>query len=442
MTLLLYLSLALSPVLLKRFVEAYQEAQVGDGPSVPSPVGGILAYQSAPGGFGKLSSVFHAGWAVMVGFGVLVAGVLAPAGMLVGGIPPVLMLLMTGGMLARIVGDVPGTLLQARGRLAIDNLLVAMGEWCWPGMLLAWQIFLRPPGATVAQSAAAAFLITGVSLGLIRTVAALTVLSSEGIRLGHVENERALVRTMVWPSMILLLGHLADFCYAPLNQLLLGKTRGAVAVAAYAPALQLDAALLLLTAAISTTLLPHLTRKLAEGSIEQVRRDYLRSVIASVAITGLAAGVVMLMAGPLLRAWLGSSLPEGAGWLARLVLTHTILGAPAGPSRALLLAAGRYRTYTAAALLAGVTNAVGCTLILTLTSWGPEAVIGVTIGTVLLRCTIWMPWYCLRLLNSFGRLMETGTGLKQEPTPIPVIELADSKNKAIIPSTPSKPEGV
>lgn len=440
-TMLMYVSLGVSPVLLRRLVEAYGRGIERD---VPGEGGGeVLGYAVAQRGFGEFAGVFRAGWALMLLVGVLVALGALVGGVAVAKVGVAVMCMMVGGMLARVMGDVPGMVLQARGRLAVDNILVAMGEWSWPGMMMAWQIFMRPPGTTVAETAAGAFLVTGLGLTLVRMVAALVVLGGEKIRLAAVEGERALGRmgwAMLAPAALLMVGHLADFCYAPMNQVLLGRWGGSGVVAIYAPALQIDAALLLLTGAIAAVMLPRMTRALAERDFARARREYVRATLASMALLVVAGAFIAVIARELITAWLGGGVPEEAVWVARLVLIHTVLGGAAGTSRAVMLAAGRYRAYTTAALVGGVANVLGVFCVLGMVGWGAQdalkwamgGVVGVTILTVGVRCGVWMPWYVMRLLRR----------MEQEGDSIPLAELAGGGEVAMIPPTPPKPGGV
>jgi O-antigen/teichoic acid export membrane protein len=318
-----------------------------------------------------------------------------PQGLL--GAGPVLSL-MVMGMMGRTLGEVAGAVSQSRNLLAADNLVVAIGELLWPALM---TIGIRLNPDTNIRAASAFFLS-----GMIALAARAIIASWDMKRLPELVGTVRCLVLIVAPAGLLVLGQLADFCYAPMNQYLIARLQGPLDVAVYAPALQIDGALLLLTSAVGAVLLPHATHALVRGEIGVVRRDYVRGSLACGAVLLVAAVPVGLSAEWILRQWLGRNVMPMAAGIVPLVLVHTVIGGTAGIGRAVILAAGRYRTYAAVALGFGVLNAAGAATALK-AGWGVKGVVMVTIVTVSVRCLIWMPWYTMRTL---GRLEKAGRG--------------------------------
>ncbi len=423
-TLLTCLSAGLGPVVLRRLVEtlrdahAFEAIDLARAESNASP-GAALSYApTVDPRYAPTAALYASAWSLFLTLGAAVAIAILLAALFLPGASGavhsslIVLVLMTAGMYARISGDVAGTLLQASGRLAIDNALISMGEWSWPAMLMVWQVMFRPPGSNIAQSAGAAFLVSGLVSTLFRLLAARVVLP---MRREPGQRLLPVARSLLAPAGILILAHFADFLYAPANQILLQHLgRSDSPVADYVPALQIDGALLLLTAAVSTVILPRAARALAIGEVAAVRRLYLVGTASTLAILLLAAIPTALLARWILTTWLGPSVSAQAVFLVPLVLIHTVIGGSSGIGRAVLLAAGKYRTYALAALTAGIANVTLAFLVLRFTSMGPAGIVAVTIATVTARCALWMPWYTIRTLAQL-------TGPQLAPAPASTI---------------------
>lgn len=419
-----YLGVAMLPVVMARLVNLQAEST---GPTVAEGQieRAVLDYEPRE----KVSHfaegatrVFGAGVMWVVGVGVAVVGAIVAVLTLQGGSGEELAVaaMMGGGMLARAMGDVGGAVLQARGQLTRDNMIAAGGEWLWPGLLMATVISSAwvPPGVGVAEVAALTFLLAGLCTMLLRMGLGSEML--KGARRGMGERPElgrqvsgggsgggsgGVSAGVVWgvgaSAGMLVLGQLADYCYAPLNQVLIAMSLGTDAVAAYAPAVQVDGAMLLLTGAVAAVVLPRATRALAAGEVGKVWRYYVVGTGVSVAVLVVVAVPVGWFAGPLLTVWLGGGVPTLAAAVVPLVLIHTVIGGASGVGRAVILAAGRYRTYAGVALGFGVVNLAGVAAVLWGTGWGVKGVVGVTVATVAVRCGIWMPWYVSRILGAY-----------------------------------------
>lgn len=400
-----YLGVAMLPVVMGRLVSMREDSRdlargggVGDG--------GVLGYEPRDdtGYFTEgAKGVFGAGVVWVVGVGVAVVGAMVAVLAARGGSGEELAIaaMIGGGMLARAMGDVGGAVLQARGQLARDNMIAAGGEWLWPGLLMTTAISTAwvPPGVGMGEVAALTFLLAGLCTMLLRLGLGSELLKGGG-RTGETWDGRVVWGVGAGAGM-LVLGQLADYCYAPLNQVLIAMSMGPDVVAAYAPAVQVDGAMLLLTGAVAAVVLPRATRALAAGEVEKVWRYYVVGTGVSAGVLVVVAVPVGWFAGPLLTAWLGAGVPTLAAVLVPLVLVHTVIGGSSGVGRAVILAAGRYRTYAGVALGFGLVNLAGAATVLWGTGWGVKGVVGVTVATVAVRCGIWMPWYVWRTLRAF-----------------------------------------
>lgn len=389
-TLLSYVGMALGPVMLYRLTRAGDVVPGSDGgrsadaPPMRVYVTGAVAFLVGLSGAGVLAMGLMSYWAGASD----VWGMWSPA------------LMMTLGMAARVLGECPGMLSQSRGLFARDNVAAAAGEWSWAVFVL---LLGSTPGSQVmADRAALMFAISGLVVLALRLMVAHLPIERHGVSFWRAMKSfdvRMLVGLLV-PAGALLAASVADYLYAPLNQVLIARLSDLADVRDYAPSLQVDAAMLLLTGAVAATMLPRLNRALAAGDVRAARRDYLVGTAVSAGVLVVAAIPVAMAAGPVLELWLGPRVSGYAAEVLPWVLVHTVIGGSSGVGRAVVLAAGRYRTYALVSLGFGLTNAAGVAAVLSVTDWGVLGVVGVTIATVSLRCLVWMPWYVLRLLRA------------------------------------------
>lgn len=408
-----YLGLAMGPVLLRRLVSLPEREATPERSGLS-----VLSYERR-GGTGRTSGIVagEAEWAASSLATVLAVGLILTGLVWVMAGKNGLILGMLVGMLFRTMSEVPGAVMQSKGKLARDNCVVAAGEWAWPLLLVVGPgrvPFFSAFWNAGLEEAVGAYLLTGFAVLTLRWCVA--VVTSPGLLRPRIGGAASFVGSqLLAPAGLLLLSQLADFCYAPLNQYLIARLQDPTDVAAYAPALQIDAALLLLTSAVGAVLLPHATRALAQGEIAEVRRDYVRGSLASGGVLLVAAIPVAIGSETILRHWLGKNVLPSAAHIVPMVLVHTVIGGTAGIGRAVLLAAGRYRTYALVALAFGVANATGAAIVLK-AGWGVPGVVWVTIVTVSARCLLWMPWYTLRML---ARLETAGVAAMEPNAPKP-----------------------
>jgi O-antigen/teichoic acid export membrane protein len=295
-------------------------------------------------------------------------------------------------MLARLVSDVPGGYLQATHRITLDNLLVLSADVLW--VALTWSL-LRA-GSTPLIGVSLSFCICYALLSLSRFTAAAIVGAPIFAPISQVD--RPMARHLLGFGVLLTLSQLSDFLYAPTDFLLINWYLTKQHVANYSIAVQVDAGLLLLTAAVATVLYPRASRAVALRDEITLRKYYLRGTALTATLLTAAALALIAIAPHLLQIWLGTDAP-GARAILPLVLLHSIVGGSSAPSRAILLAAGRARVFAISAVVAGVLNVIISYVLVRYTTLGLTGVVIGTLIAVILRCAFFLPWYTLRVLG-------------------------------------------
>jgi O-antigen/teichoic acid export membrane protein len=201
---------------------------------------------------------------------------------------------------------------------------------------------------------------------------------------------------------LVVLAQVADYLYAPTDLLLIRHLIDLRTVAIYAPAIQIDAGVLLLVSGLSTALLPLSAAAFGRGDLAQVRRYYIKGTLISLALLMTVSVLAYVAAPAIFKLWLGDKMTPTRRILP-LVLIHTVIGGSSAVGRSVLLAIGRVRAFTAATLLAGLLNvAVSYTLVKYANLGLPGIVYG-TILAVTARAALWQPWYTLRCLRAEER---------------------------------------
>jgi O-antigen/teichoic acid export membrane protein len=310
-------------------------------------------------------------------------------------VPQVVLWIGVGTML-RLFSDTGGAVLQTRGRIATDNRLLAASEIGWVVLMCAWMgasHFIHLPGALVG--AAFCYGIAGAGLLGLRGAAAGS-LDPPMKPLAARVNWNVMWRLVELGSLVLV-AQLADYLYAPTDFILINHFLTPGEVAAYAPAVQMDAGLIALVTAISSVLLPAAALAHTAGSTHIVAKYYVRGTLASLALLATAAIGVWLLAPMILRIWLGAD--PGTTIILPLVLIHTVIGGSSTTGRAILLAMGKFKPFTASVLIAGAVNAFASYCFVKYLHWGLRGIVLGTIVAVVGRCALWMPWYVMRSLS-------------------------------------------
>lgn len=298
------------------------------------------------------------------------------------------------GQLFRNLSEIPAAALQVRGHIALDNCMVAIAELGWASLSVA------AIGREYAQTFAAVaslYLASGFLLMLLRLIAVRVL----GLRewFADLPPSWRITRELLGFGLLVVAAQVADFLYGPFATLLAQHFLGAQAVADYAPALQIDSAMLLTVGAISTVLLPKTATAQARGDIPLVRRYYIRGTFASAAILAFTAVIVLGLAPVIFTLWLGNTKPATRALLP-FILIHTVVGGSAMVGRSILLGMGKVKPFTISVLIAGVSNVILSYVFVRYLHLGLNGIIYGTIVAVVGRCAIWMPWYVLRTLRS------------------------------------------
>jgi O-antigen/teichoic acid export membrane protein len=298
-------------------------------------------------------------------------------------------------IMLRLVSDVFGADLQTRGLQWLDNLCLALAEAVWIAAAVA--ALPRGSAAQSLEKVAGFFLLASVVLLLMRAMMSMLTFPAGASR-RPAPLRWVVQRNLLRTGSAITLGQLADFLYAPVAFILINELISPLAAAAYTPAVQIDAALLLLVGGLSTVLLPRSALAHAAGDVSGVRRYYVRGTLFSLAVLAAAAVVIALASKPILTLWLGQDMPLTRAILP-LVLIHTVIGGASGVGRAVLLGMGKVRPFTISALAGGVGNVLLALLFVRVFGWGLHGIVAATITVVTLRCAVWMPWYVLHSLR-------------------------------------------
>lgn len=375
------------------------------GEAMPHSPQGAIDYASRPAivqASHPLAGVFRARLRLTLYASVLAVALLIPA---VVGLPILIdpdvllaLALFTAGSLIRLQGEVASAALQARGQLALDNVLNLLADLLWIGFVL----LLADEPALFVAGAAMMYALSQLLLTGSRQLA--MYLFVEGSLRAMLFRRHASVETMretLADVRRIYASSLADFLYAPAGLILASLLLGEASAGEYGIALQIDAALLLLVTGISATLMPRLTHAWNAGDRAAVRSLYIHWSLNSLVVLGSAAIVIALASDLLLALWLGDA-PRGVVRILPWVLLHTVIGGAAGVGRAVLLAAGLSGAWARSAWGFGLANILLALSLVTLTDLGVLGIVLATIVTVTLRCAVWLPWRVIQTTRLAG----------------------------------------
>ena len=205
---------------------------------------------------------------------------------------------------------------------------------------------------------------------------------------------RNLIRGLLAFGCFVAAAELADFLYAPTDYIIINRLLHPVDVATYAPAVQIDGALLLMVVAVADVLLPKTALAHHAGRREDVRRYYLLGTLATAAIIAAAAVGAYFLSPLIFRYWLGHKLPATRAIL-KLVLIHTVIGGSSAVGRSILLGMNKVCAFTYAVLIAAVINVI---LSYGFVHYAHPGIERRGVGNHHRgggACGIWMPWYVL-----------------------------------------------
>ena len=286
----------------------------------------------------------------------------------------------------------PGAVLQVRARITLDNLLLAGAEWIWITLI----VLDVSRGNLTLESVAGSWAVSALLLLISRALLARQTMGRAAFA-AHAARG-AMMRRLLSFGLLVALAQAADFLYAPTDNILINRFLDPRAVAAYAPAIQIDAGLLLLVSGLAAVLLPRTALAHAAGNTQIVRRYYIKGTLLSLCLLLPAALAAWLLSPLLFRLWLGDPMPATLAILP-LVLIHTVVGGSSAVGRSVLLASGKVRPFTAAVLIAGASNVLLSFVFVHYFKLGLPGIVYGTLVAVIGRCAVWMPWYVMRELR-------------------------------------------
>ena len=168
------------------------------------------------------------------------------------GVASELVLLLGISTLLRLMSDAPAAALQTSGKIALDNLLLTTHEVIWAaGTAIALLVLHLPWQRATGGALISASLILLITRGLLSHRYGSGLFNQWWRRL----NSRLVRRLLVFGTMVVA-AQMADYLYAPTDNLLILNLINQTTVAVYTPAVQIDGGALLLVGALATVLLP------------------------------------------------------------------------------------------------------------------------------------------------------------------------------------------
>lgn len=305
-----------------------------------------------------------------------------------------ILLAAVGLLLAQVVGLPPDLQAEARAGALLLGLVTALG---WPitvhrDALRASQLFVRAAGVEIAALVVYAALVLGLAfadaslailIGASGTIPLLVGLGSAlatrltrlpfRLRLGSVT--RGEVRELAGLAWYVSLTEAAGTVVYALDRVVLGVLRSAATVGLYEGPVRAHNLVRSLNGAVAVTVLPSASRYLAERDAARLRELLVRGCRYTLALTVPLTVTGMVLAAPILEAWLGERYVAGAATMA-ILLSYWLWNGCSGVLSGIVVAGGRARTLARYAWSMAIANLA---LSIALTAWiGLE---GVAIGT-------------------------------------------------------------
>jgi O-antigen/teichoic acid export membrane protein len=389
-----YAAIGLSPAIIRLTAEAIRDARNGTGNQIVSSQqivyanGFFMALLTAVGGAVFLACFmwFFNSWQINIQSE---------------GVASELVLMVGIATLLRLLSDAPGAALQTTGKIFLDNLLLTSHEVIWAlGTAVDVFLFHLPWQRATGFALVAGSLILLIARGIMSHRYGSGLFDQWWRRF----NAPLVRRLLVFGGMVVA-AQMADYLYAPTDNLLIYKLIDQPTVAVYTPAVQIDGGTLLLAGALASVLLPRTAHAHASGDPRLVRKYYVRGTVATFLLLLAAAPILWLAAPFFFRLWLGNRMDATCAILP-LMLIHTVVGGSSAVGRAILLAIGKVRAFALSVLIAGIANVVLSFTFVRFCHLGLRGIILGTIVAVTARCALWMPWYTLRVLKRENTLAE------------------------------------
>ena len=388
-----YAAIGLSPAIIRLTAEALRDSHAEAGTPLSSPPQYLPAVQTVyANGFVMALLTALGGALFLACFAWFFRG--SQANVQSGGVASELVLMVGIATLLRLMSDAAGAALQTSGKIFLDNLLLTSHEVIW-GVGTAIDIFIFH----LHWQRATGFALVAGSLVLLVARGIMSHRYGSGLFDHWWRRFQApMVRRLLIFGGMVVAAQMADYLYAPTDNLLIYNLINQATVAIYTPAVQIDGGALLLAGALASVLLPRTAMAHASGDPRLVRKYYIRGTLATFILLLVAAPMLWLAAPIFFHLWLGNRMDDTCRILP-LMLIHTVIGGSSAVGRAILLAIGKVRPFTLAVLIAGLANVI---LSFTFVRYFHLGLRGIILGTIVAvtgRCAIWMPWYTLRVLK-------------------------------------------
>jgi O-antigen/teichoic acid export membrane protein len=221
------------------------------------------------------------------------------------------------------------------------------------------------------------------------------LLRDTGIRFRPELVSRTTARDLLHQSIYVLSTSVADLVIYSLDRVVLGAFRPAAEIGLYEAAVRPHNLLRQLQGTLGATVVPVAAGYFAAGDGERVRDLLVRGTRYVLVIVGPVTTALIIVAQPLLEAWLGDSFRPAALSLA-LLSSYWLIGPNTSVIGWVLLAEGETRALARYAWAVALSNLA---LSLALTPWlGLE---GVVLGTLVPYC-LWTPAFLRAGLRHFG----------------------------------------
>ena len=150
----------------------------------------------------------------------------------------------------RVLSEPQGAILQTSDRIALDNLILIGGEIAWACLSMFHLPHTNHPSVVPI---AVSFAITSLLVWLVRLLIATDWRRGEWF---FESSRTAVILGLLSFGIFVLVSQLSDFLYAPTDMILINRLLAPADLAAYAPAIQIDAGLLMLMTGLAAVLLP------------------------------------------------------------------------------------------------------------------------------------------------------------------------------------------
>jgi O-antigen/teichoic acid export membrane protein len=414
-----YAAIGLSPAIIRLTAEALQKSR-NHNASENTPEENEAVYDPQAHRLPAVQTVYANGFAMAVlaaiGGGVLLTVFLlffrlSETNKETKGVALELVCMVGVSTLLRMMSDAPGAALQTSGQIFVDNILLTMHEIVWG---VGTAIDIRVLHLPWQRATGFALLLGSILLLSLRGICSHHFGSGLFEKWWLKLNPRMVRRLLIFGGMVVA-AQMADYLYAPTNNILILNLIGRPTVAVYAPAVQVDGCALLLVGALASVLLPRSALAHAAGDPQTVRAYYVRGTLATFFGLLFAAPFVVWGAPYFFKLWLGNRM-EATCAILPMILIHTIMGGSSAVGRSILLAIGKVRPFTISVLVGGVANVI---LSFVFVRYGHLGLRGIVLGTILAvagRCVLWLPWYILRALRQSTTVTEPSV-MDRLPTP-------------------------